>query len=105
MNERGLPSNILRLIKREYKEKKPISAKILRVKSEHFISMGGPEKVLSISRTQEAHYLVMVEYGEQIRIYYFSKRGEKLGGENFEKTQIFMKNLAKKTKIIYKIPR
>ena len=78
---------------------------MLRIKGEKVLTLGGPFKILSISETKNPFYLVLAEYKEQIRIYYYSKNGMSLGARNFETDQKLMDQIKKATIIEHKLPK
>ncbi len=97
MNPRKVVKQLVFFAKREFKEKKPLAVQVLRVKSEQIFTKGGPLKELSVRRVVGAFYLVVVEYKENIRIYYYSKKGELLKAQNLEKNKKLMENINKST--------
>ena len=105
MSIRNTKKNLIHFARREYREKRPLSVRVLRIKGEKVLTLGGPIKVLSISKTKNPYYLVLVEYTEQIRIYYYSKNGVSLGARNFECEQKLLDKIKKATIIEYKLPK
>jgi hypothetical protein len=104
MNPKKIVKQLIFFAKREFKEKKPLAVEVLRVKSEQFLSKGGPLKELSIKRVVGALYLVMVEYKEEIRIYYYSRNGELIEAKNIEIDSKLLKDLQKSTIREFHIP-
>jgi hypothetical protein len=94
---RKVVKQLIFFAKREFKEKKPLSAEVLRVKGEHYLTKSGPLKEFSISRVVGAFYLVLVEYKESGRIYYYSKEGILLGAQNFDKETRALNDIRKST--------
>lgn len=95
--ERKVLQKIVKFAKREYREKKPSNVKILRIKDETIFVKGEPFKRISIAKSSHPHYLVLVEYDKNLRIYFFSKSGVLLGGENFDNTSKLVKTINKNT--------
>ncbi len=91
--------------KREFTEKKPVSAKVLRRKRETFFTRGGHLKAISISKTEDPYFLVTLDYAHTLRIYYFSKKGIFLGGQNFNKSSDFLTELKKSTIKEFELPK
>jgi len=67
------------------------------VKSEQILTKCGPLKELSVRRVVWAFYLVVVEYKENLRIYYYSRDGELLEAQNSEKDPKLIHNIKKST--------
>lgn len=105
MSTRDTKKNLIHFARREYREKKPLSVRVLRIKREKILTSGGPFKILSISERKNPYYLVMVEYAEQIRIYYYSKNGVSLGARNFDHEQKLLEKIEKATVLEYKLPK
>lgn len=103
ISSRKILKEIVKFGKKEYSEKKPSNVKILRIKDETVFIKGEPFKRIIIAKTSHPHYLVSVEYDKNLRIYFFSKSGVLLGGENFDKTpkltDIIKKNTVKEYSI------
>jgi len=90
--------------KKEYREKKPSSVTILRIKDETIFTKGEPFKRISIAKTSHPHYLVWADYDKNLRIYFFSKSGVLLGGENYNETPKIIDMVNKNTVKEYSIP-
>ena len=103
ISNRNVLKEIVKFSKKEYKEKKPSNVKVLRIKDETIFTKGEPFKRVSIAKSSHPHYLVMVEYDKSFRIYFFSKNGVLLGGENFDKTSKLINTIEKNTVKEYSI--
>jgi len=75
------------------------------MKSERILTKGGPLKVLSITQTSSVHYLVLAEYEDHFRIYYYSKDGLSLGARNFELDKNLLQKINKSSVVEYKSPK
>ena len=104
MSSRDVLKNIIKFGKREYREKKPLSLKILRVKSSSVFKRGMLPN-LNIKQIKGAQFIIVADYNEYLRIYSFNRNGTLLGGENFKKTQKFTKKLSKATVLEHHLPR
>ncbi len=104
MSQRKVLKDIILFGKREFKEKKPISVEILRVKSKTILTRGVLPS-LSVKQVKGAKYLVVADYREIFRIYSFSIAGKLLGGQNLEKTAKLLKTLKKGTVKEYALPK
>lgn len=104
ISSRKVLQKIVKFGKKEYREKRPSRVEILRIKDETIFTKGEPFKRISIAKTSHPHYLVVVEYDKNIRIYFFSRSGDLLGGENFEITPKLIKIIKKNTVKEYNIP-
>jgi len=104
MSQRKVLKDIIQFGKREFKEKKPLSVEILRVKSKTILTRGVLPS-LSIKQVKGAKYLVVADYKEFFRIYSFTSSGELLDGQNLEKTAKLSKKLKKGTVKEYTLPK
>ena len=104
ISNRKALKQIVKFGKKEYREKKPSNVKILRIKDETIFIKGEPFKRVSIAKSSHPHYLVLVEYDKNLRVYFFSKNGVLLGGENFDKTSKLVNIIKKNTVKEYSVP-
>ena len=102
-SERTALKNIVRFAKKEYSEKRPISGKVLRVKDERKISIGGPLPRHAIKESHAIYYVVLLDYGENYRVYNFTRTGVLMNGETIEKNSNKIISLEKSTKLEYKL--
>jgi len=103
ISNRKVLKKIVKFGKREYKEKRPSNVKILRIKDETIFTKKEPFRRISIAKSSHPHYLVMVEYDKSFRIYFFSKNGVLLGGENLDKTTELINTVKRNTVKEYSI--
>jgi len=103
--ERTALKEIVKFAKREFREKRPQNVRVLRVKDEKILLIGGPIPVITIKETQVPFYIVALDYGDMYRLYNIRKDGTLIGGENVEKTSDKMKKIEKSTKTEYIIPK
>lgn len=88
----------------EYKEKRPKSVKILRLKSKSTITLGAlPE--FQMRTIGPIIYLVVSDQGDGLMIYFFNRNGERTGGQHYDPTTKFIKKLHKSTVVKYQLPR
>ena len=59
INPKKIVKQLIHFAKREFREKRPFSVRVLRMKSGRILTKGGPLKVLSISQTSPVYYLVL----------------------------------------------
>ena len=102
-SERYALKEIVKFAKREFREKKPLSVRILRFKDKQVFSRGGPIPTITIKETQIPYYLVVVEFEDNYRIYNYTKTAILINGVNIEKTSEKMKQIEKSTKLEYNI--
>jgi len=103
--ERTALKEIVKFAKREFREKRPQNVRVLRVKDEQILSIGGPLPAITIKETQIPFYVVALDYGDMCRLYKFRKDGTLIDGENVENASDKMKKIEKSTKTEYIIPR
>lgn len=104
MSQRKVLKEIIQFGKREFKEKKPLSLEILRIKSKTILKRG-VLPTLTIKQIRKIRYLIVVDYKESLRIYSFNSNGLFLGGTNLENTPKLQKLLKKDTVKEYTLPR
>ena len=104
MSERHAVKIISSFAKREFYQKRPISARVLRLKGKNVLSRGLLPN-LSIKEFPGIRFLVVLDYSDIFRIYYFDKTGKIVGGKNHEKTESFARRLDKNTKVLYSLPK
>jgi len=97
MNQKKVVKNLIFFAKREFSKKRPLKVSVVRVRNAAMFTKGGPLKVLNIQKAPDALYLVLVEYKEEIRIYYYSKEGKPLGAQNFNRDQALIEKIQKAT--------
>jgi hypothetical protein len=101
--ERTGLKEVVKFAKREFREKKPHSVKVLRVKDEKIFTKGGPIPAFTIKRTQVPYYLVILDYGDDYRLYHFTKNGILILGENIEKKSEIIRQIEKMTIVEYSV--
>lgn len=104
MHERHALKEIVKFAKREFREKRPRSVKVYRVKNERVFSRGFLSSI-SMSKERLSKYIAAVEHPETLRVYFFTKQGILFSGKNFEKTEKVRKEIKKNTTIQYRLPK
>ncbi len=105
MNAKKIVKILIHFARREYKEKRPIGVRVLRVKEELVLSKGGPIKTLNVRQIKNPYYLVVVEYKNQMRIYSYLLNGVPLEAENLDITKSLLDKIKKKTVKEYEFPK
>ena len=104
MEVRDIFKKVVHFANWEYKEKRPKSVKVLRVKSKSLLTLGVlPE--LQMRTIGPIMYLVVSDNRDTLMIYFFNRNGERIGGQNYEPTPKFMKKLNKSTTVKYQLPK
>ena len=101
--ERNVLKNIVKFAKKEFREKKPLTCRVLRVKEAKKVSIGGPLPQHVVREPKSCHYVVLLNYGGNYRVYSFTRTGILMNGENVEKNSDKIKKLLKSTKVEYKL--
>ena len=101
--ERTALKAVVKFAKKEFREKRPLTGRVLRIKDEVKIAIGGPLPQLGVKEPQNRHYVVVLDYGDIYRIYNFTKTGLLMNGETIEKNSDKIKLLEKSTKLEYKL--
>ncbi|MFX1494774.1 MAG: hypothetical protein ACFFBZ_10870 [Promethearchaeota archaeon] len=103
INLRKLPKELIQFGKREYREKKPLKLAIFRVRDKTIFKRGFTPKII-IKQHDLIQYVILAEYGINVRLYLFTQNGILLGAKNIDKNSILLKELMKSSKILYRIP-
>ncbi|MGQ4876570.1 MAG: hypothetical protein ACP6IY_21095 [Promethearchaeia archaeon] len=104
MSLRELNKKIIQFGKREFKEKQPITLNIYRVKSRNF-SIRGLLHSLNLKRLGIIGFIVVAEYNDFFRIYFFTRKGFLIGGENVPKSEEIKKRISQGTILLYSLPK
>jgi hypothetical protein len=102
-SQRKVSKELIRFGRREYREKRPITVKILQVKDITTFKKGILPSLI-IKQRQAIQYFIIAEYVENVRVYLFNSSGMLIGAENIEKKSAVLEKLIKTTKIVYHIP-
>jgi hypothetical protein len=104
MSDRGVLKQIIQFGKREFSAKRPASLKVLLVKNKSVSAFGFLPNLVYRERGP-IHYLVVCDYKEHLRIYFFNRNGTNLGAKNFAKDDKLLLELPKTTVLKYALPR
>ena len=102
-SERNALKKVVKFAKKEVREKKPLAGRVLRLKDVKKITYSGPLPQHAIRGSHIRYYVVVLDYGENYRLYNFSKTGLLMSGETVEKNTDKIKLLLKSTKLEYKL--
>jgi len=103
ITKRTALKEVVKFAKREFREKRPKAGSVLRVKDVKKVTMGGALPRHVVKEPQNKHYVVLLDYGENYRVYNFSNTGILMNGETIEKNSDKIKLLKKSTKLEYKL--
>ncbi len=101
--QRKVPKELIHFGKREYREKKPIQVRILRIKDTPLFKRGVLPSLM-VKQNPSIPYAILAEYIDMYRVYLFDSKGILLGAENAEKQSLVLEKLVKSSKLIYHIP-
>ena len=103
VNERKISKELIHFGIREYREKKPIQVKVLRIKDSTSFKRGIFPSLV-IKQSQAIQYVVIAEYIDISRVYFFNSKGILIGAENMENESSNLERLARASKKLYYIP-
>jgi len=103
LTERKALKEVVKFAKKEFREKRPLTGSVLRVKDVKKISVGGPLPRHVVKEPHIRCYVVLLDYGENYRVYNFTNTGILMNGETIEKNSDKIKLLEKSTKLEYKL--
>ncbi len=91
--------------KKEYFEKKPLEIRVLQLKPGVVFKKGCMLPNLLIKKLAGTAYVIYLDYGAQLKFYYFAKNGMSMGGSNFDKNDKLLKEMHGKAKTLLKLPK
>jgi len=103
MENRKAVNEVVSFAKKCFKQTKPKSLEVRRVKDEKVTEFGFPPVVLKSKA--RVKYIVCADYTDQLRVYFFSNSGQSLGAKNYDKTLDIKNEIAKKSNLVTKFPR
>ena len=103
MENRKATKEIASFAKMQWKQTKPKTVEVRRVKDEKSIAFGFPPVV--IKTRAPIKFAVCVEFSEVLRIYHFSSTGQLLSAKNFEPPFEIRNEIEKKSSLILKLPK
>lgn len=103
MENRKAFKKVVFIAKRCFKQTRPKSLDVRRMKDEKIMEFGYPSVVLrSKARVK---YVACADYIEQLRVFFFSSSGQSLGAKNYDKPFDIKSEIAKKSSLIAKFPK
>ncbi len=103
MQNRKVVKEIALFAKTQWKQTKPKTVEVRRVKDKKTLEFGFPPVVL-LTRAP-VKFVVCVEFSDVLRIYHFSSTGQLLSAKNFEHPFEIRNEIVKKSTLIVKFPR
>ena len=103
MENRKAANEVVSFAKKCFKQTRPKSLEVRRVKDENVLEFGYPPVVIK-SKTI-VKYVACADYSDELRVYFFSRSGRSLGAKNYEKHNDIKIEIAKKSNLITKFPR
>ena len=103
MENRKAVKEVVSFAKKCFKQTRPKSLEVRRVKDEKVKELGFPPVVLKSKA--RVKYLACVDYTEQLRVYFFSDSGQSLGAKNYDTPSEIKSEIAKNSNLITKFPR
>ncbi len=104
MREREGLKTVIHFANREYKEKRPKSVKVFRVKSQTVLKRGILPNLL-IKQKGPIEYLIVEDRGDELKIYGFGHNGTFITDYTRDLTLRFLKQLQKSTTLEAQLPR
>ena len=108
MENRLLKKKLYEIALREYRDKRPTSIIGYRVKKSVVLQRGyGPSIIVSGLKGRVVPYLLLADYGEQYRLYYYLENGLLLNATNVPKAEFERESLKfqKATTQLFQIPK
>ena len=103
VENRKATNQVVSFAKKCFKQTRPKSLEVRRVKDEKIAGFGYPPVVLRSKA--RVRFIACADYDDQLRVYFFSNSGQSLGAKNYDKPFDIKKEIAKKSNLITKFPR
>jgi hypothetical protein len=103
MENRKVVKEVVFFAKKYFKQTRPKSLEVRRMKDEKVKEFGHPPVVLRSKAIVK--YVACADYSEQLRVFFFSSSGQSLGAKNYDKPSDIKKEIAKKSSLITKFPK
>ena len=103
MENRKVVKGIALFAKMQWKQTKPKTVEVRRVKDKKTIGFGFPPAVL-LTRAP-IKFVVCVEFSDVLRIYHFSRTGQLVSAKNFERPFEIRNEVVQKSKLVFKLPQ
>lgn len=91
--------------KNEFNEKKPLEIRVLQLKPGVVFKKGSMLPTLLIKKLAGTAYVIYLDYGDQLKFYYFAQNGMSLGSSNFDKSKKLLKEMHGKATTLLKLPK
>jgi hypothetical protein len=105
IQEAEIKKQLRKFAKKEFTEKKPLEIRVLHLKPGVVFKKGSMLPNLMIKNLIGSAYVVYLDYGDQLKFYYFAKNGMSMGSRNFDKSEKILKEMHGKAKTILKLPK
>ncbi len=103
MESRKGAKKVVLFAKKLWRETRPKTVEVRRVKDKKSIAFGFPPVV--IKARAPIKFVVCVEFSEVLRIYHFSSTGQLLSAKNFEPPFEIRNEIEKKSSLILSLPK
>jgi len=90
---------------KEFKEKKPQSVSLIRIKPTQIYSKGSVLKMLSVSQSLNPYYAIVEKRQDKAYVLLYSRNGDPQGGKNIDLTEKQLKWIRKNTKKVFEYPK
>ncbi|MFW9938429.1 MAG: hypothetical protein ACFFD5_12330 [Candidatus Thorarchaeota archaeon] len=104
MEARNVLKKLVHFAEHEYKDKRPKSVKIYRVKSKKILTRGMLPN-LQLKEKGLVSFLILADYQDTLRIYSFSRQGTLLSGVNILPDPKTIQKMKKSIKLEFQYPR
>nr|WP_147664656.1 hypothetical protein [Candidatus Prometheoarchaeum syntrophicum]QEE17771.1 hypothetical protein DSAG12_03609 [Candidatus Prometheoarchaeum syntrophicum] len=82
LRDAEIKKHLWRFAKKEYNEKKPLDVSLLRVNPRVVFKRGGKLPSIVIKNLKKTAYVICLNYGNTMKVYYFNHEGISLGASN-----------------------
>ncbi|WP_371805622.1 hypothetical protein [Candidatus Lokiarchaeum ossiferum] len=89
----------------EYRAKRPLELRLLQLKPQIVFKKGTVLPNLLIKALQQTAYVIYLDYGEEIRFYFYTSDGISMGASNFPKTEKLLSEMHGKANTLISLPK
>ena len=91
--------------RQEFQTKKPKALRLLRLKPKVFFKRGSVLPAIFIKSLHQAGYVIYLDYGQEVRFYFFDGDGQSLGASTYALGERGLKELHGKAQTLLKLPK
>lgn len=100
-----IKKSLIKFAEEEFAAKKPIELRVIHLKPQTVFQKGSVFPSLVIKTLKRSHYVIFIDYGEEIRFYFYDGNGQSLGASTLPKSPKILNEMHGKGTTFLKLPR